>query len=95
MTRRHRRKFTAEFKAETVKLVRESGRSIGSVATELDLTETAVRAWVKRAESAGDSDAMTADERSELQRLRREVRELRMEKEILRKATAFFARESR
>ncbi len=86
MGRRHRRKFTDEFKAETVKLIRESGRTIGSVARELDLTETAVRNWVKQAEASGSADTLSPDERAELRRLREENRELRMEKEILRKA---------
>lgn len=95
MSRRNRRKFTDEFKAETVKLIRESGRSVGSVAKELDLTETAVREWVKKAEASGSADALRPDERDELRRLRKENQELRMEKEILRKATAFFAKESR
>ncbi len=95
MGKRHRRKFTDDFKAETVKLIRESGRTVGSVARELDLTETAVRNWVKRAEASGSVDTLGPDERAELRRLRKEVRELRMEKEILRKATAFFAKESR
>jgi transposase len=95
MTRRHRRKFTDEFKAETVKLIRKSGRTVGAVAEELDLTETAVRNWVKRAEASGSEDTLSPDERAELRRLRTENRELRMEKEILRKATAFFAKESR
>ena len=95
MTKRHRRKFTDEFKAETVKLIKTSGRSVGSVARELNIGETAVRRWVQQAESSGSTDALTVDERSELQRLRKENQELRMEKEILRKATAFFAKESR
>ncbi len=95
MGKRHRRKFTDEFKAETVKLIRESGRTVGSVARELSLTETAVRNWVKNAEASGSVDALQADKRAELKRLRKENQELRMEKEILRKATAFFAKESR
>jgi transposase-like protein len=95
MTRRHRRKFTDEFKSETVKLIRESSRTVGSVARELDLTETAVRNWVKRAEASGPASTLSPDERAELRHLRKENRELRMEKEILRKATAFFAKESR
>ena len=95
MAKRHRRKFTDEFKAETVKLIRESGRSVGSVSKELSLTETAVRDWVKRAEASGSSAELQPDERAELRRLRKENQELRMEKEILRKATAFFAKESR
>ncbi len=95
MTKRHRRRFTDEFKAETVKLIRESSRTVGSVARELDLTETAVRDWVKQAEASGSAETLSSDERAELRRLRKENQELRMEKEILRKATAFFAKESR
>ncbi len=95
MTKRHRRKFTDEFKAETVKLIKSSGRSVGSVARELNIGETVLRRWVQRAEASGSSDLLSPDERSELQRLRKENQELRMEKEILRKATAFFAKESR
>jgi len=95
MSKRHRRKFTAEFKAETVKLIRESGRTVGSVARELDLTETAVRSWVKQAAASVSRGTLSVDEQAELRRLRKENQELRMEKEILRKATAFFAKESR
>ena len=95
MTKRHRRKFTDEFKAETVKLIRTSGRSIGAVARELNIGETVVRRWMQRAEASGSMDSLSPDERTELQRLRKENRELRMEKEILAKATAFFAKESR
>ncbi len=95
MGKRHRRKFTDEFKAETVKLIRGSGRTVGSVARELSLTETAVRNWVKQAEASGSAVTLSTDERAELRRLRKENQELRMEKEILRKATAFFAKESR
>jgi transposase len=95
MTKRHRRKFTDEFKTETVKLIRTSGRSVGSVAAELQIGRTVVSRWVKQAEESGSADTLSPDERSELQRLRKEIQELRMEKEILRKATAFFAKESR
>ena len=95
MTKRHRRKFTDEFKAETVKLIRTSGRTVGSVARELNIGETAVRRWVNQAEALGSADSLSSDERTELHRLRKENRELRMEKEILAKATAFFAKESR
>jgi transposase-like protein len=98
MARRKRRKFTPEFKAETVKLIRESGRSIGEICRELDLTETAVRSWVRQTEidaGRGPQGAPASAELEELGRLRREVRELRQEREILKKATAFFAKESR
>jgi transposase len=95
MAKRKRRAFTPEFKAETVRLIRESGKSIGAVARELDLTETAVRDWVRQAEvdaGRGRPGALTTEEREELARLRREVRTLRMERDILKKATAFFAK---
>ena len=98
MERRKRRVFTKAYKAEVVELVRKSGKSIGVVAKELDLTETAVRAWVQQAEvdaGRGPAGALTTGEREELSRLRREVQTLRMEKEILKKATAFFAKESK
>jgi transposase len=88
MAKRKRRKFTPEFKAETVKLIRESGRSIGEICRELDLTETAVRSWVRQAEvdaGRGPEGAMTSTELEEFRRLRRENRELRQEREILKK----------
>ena len=98
MERRKRRAFTKSYKAEVVELIRKSGKSIGAVAKELDLTETAVRAWVRQAEidaGRGPAGALTTEEREELSRLRRENQRLRMEKEILKKATAFFAKESK
>jgi transposase-like protein len=97
MAKRKRRAFTKEFKAETVRLVRDSGKPVGTVARELDLTETALRDWVRQAEveaGRGRPGALTTEEREELARLRREVRTLRMERDILKKATAFFAREN-
>lgn len=97
MTKRKRRRFTPEFKAETVRLIRDSGRSIGEVAKDLDLTESAVRHWVKQAEideGRGPEGALTTDERKELQQLRRENKTLRQEREILKKAAAFFAKEN-
>ena len=96
MAKRKRRAFTEEFKAQAVRVVRESGKSIGVVARELDLTESALRAWVQQASidaGRGPAGALTTEEREELGRLRREVRTLRMEREILKKATAFFAKE--
>jgi len=95
MGKRKRRKFTAEYKAEVVKLVSASGKSVGQVAKELDLTETAVRAWVKRAGIDAKRDPngpLTTDERAEVVRLRRELRTMTMERDFLRKAAAFFAR---
>jgi transposase len=98
MRRRKRRSFTKAFKTEVVALVRSSGKSIGALAKELDLTETAVRAWVGQAEidaGHGSAGALTSAEREELSQLRRRVKTLEMEREILKKATAFFAKESK
>jgi transposase len=97
MARRKRRAFTKEYKAGVVELIRTSGRSIGAVAKELDLTETAVRDWARQAKvdaGRGGTGALTTAEREELVRLRRENRTLAMEREILRKAAAFFAKEN-
>ena len=98
MGKRKRRSFTKAYKAEVVELVRKGGRSIGVVAKELDLTETALREWVRRAEvdsGRGPVGALTTAEREELAQLRRRVKTLEMEREILKKATAFFAKESK
>ena len=95
MERRQRRKFTPEYKAEVVRLVRTSGKSIGQLSKELELTETAVRAWVQRADIDEKKDPhgpLTSDERAEVTRLRRELRTMTMERDFLRKAAAFFAR---
>ena len=94
--RRHRRAFTDRFKAEVVELCRKGDRSIAEVARELDLTETAVRRWVHQAEiDAGQRPGLTSSEHEELVRLRREVRVLREERDILKRAAAFFAKETR
>ena len=93
---RPRRKFTPEFKAEIVEACARGDRSIGKVAEDFDLTETAVRAWVKQAEiDAGTRDGLTSEEREELYRLRRENRRLQSDVDILKRATAFFAQETR
>jgi transposase len=95
---RPRRSFTPEFKAEIVELCQRGDRSIGQVAKDFDLTETGVREWVKQAErDAGTrtDGGLTSDEREELARLRRENRRLTEDVEILKRATAFFAKETR
>ncbi|MGO8871172.1 MAG: transposase [Acidimicrobiales bacterium] len=93
---RPRRSFTPEFKAEIVELCRRGDRSIGQVAKDFDLGETAVRAWVHQAETdAGERPGLTTEERAELTRLRRENRSLREDVEILKRATVFFAKETR
>jgi transposase len=95
--RRPRRAFTPEFKAEIVEVCRRGDRSAGQVAKDFDLTETAVRDWVRQADlDAGvRTDGLTTAEREELTRLRRENRRLAEDVEILKRATAFFAKETR
>ncbi|MGJ6969477.1 transposase [Streptosporangium sp. G11] len=89
---RPRRSFTREFKAEIVELCRRGDRSVGQVAADFDLTETAVRAWIRQAEvDNGDRDGLTSGEREELAALRRENRRLREDVDILKRAAVFFA----
>ncbi len=91
-----RRSFTSEFKAEIVELCRRGDRSVREVSRDFDLTETAVREWVKQGDiDAGSRPGLTSTERDELARLRRENRQLRGDVEILKRATAFFAKETR
>ena len=93
---RARRSFTPEFKAEIVELCQRGDRSIGEVSRDFDLTETAVREWVKQAEvDAGDRSGLASHEREALAQLRQENRRLREDVEILKRATAFFAKETR
>lgn len=92
--KRARRSFTEEFKRGAVRLVLDEGKTIGAVARELDLTPSALGSWVKRARAdrTKGKSGLTSEERAELARLRKEVRELRMERDILKKAAAFFAK---
>lgn len=95
-TRRPRRSFTDEYKAEVVQLCRSGEKSIGAVCRDLDLVESVVRRWITQAEiDAGQRDGLTTEERAELRRLRKENRVLRQERDILKRATAFFAKETR
>ncbi|MYS80320.1 transposase [Streptomyces sp. SID5474] len=85
---RPRRSFTPEFKAEIIALCKQGDRSVGRVAKDFDLTETAVRDWVKQAEiDTGDRDGLTTSEREELARLRRENTRLRQDVDVLKRAT--------
>lgn len=98
MGKRKRRRFTSEFKAKAVQLVRTSGKPVAEIARDLDLTPSALGQWVKQAEidaGRGAPGAVTSDERKELVRLRKENKVLREEREILKKAAAFFANEKR
>ena len=95
MSKRKRRKFTDEQKADAVRLAREVG-SIAQVARDLDLTDSALRQWVKQAridEGNGPEGALTTEEKEELRRLRREVHVLKQERDFLKKAATFFAKE--
>ena len=95
--KRKRRTFSAEYKAETVQLIQRSGNSIGQMALELGIGESALRRWVAQAKveaGRGPAGALKRSEREELVELRRENQRLRMEREILKKATAFFAKQS-
>lgn len=99
MARRKRRKFTPEFKAEAVRLARVGDRSIQQIATDLDLTESALRNWIHDAEPAagqaqGAPDSLTSAEKAELAELRREVKKLRQDRDILKAAATYFAKVS-
>ncbi len=94
--KRPRRSFSDEYKAEVVELCRTSGRSISEVSHDLGLTVSAVRRWVAQADVDGRRrPGMTSDEHEELVQLRKENRVLREERDILKRATAFFAKETR
>ena len=94
--RRTRRSFSDEYKAEVVELCRTSGKSIAQIARDLGIGETAVRRWIAQAEiDAGRRPGLTTDEHAELVALRKENRVLREERDILKRATAFFAKETR
>lgn len=96
MARRKRRKFTPEFKADCVKLCQSGGRTVTQVSKQFELTESALRKWLKDAEveaGKGPPDALVAAERAELTELRKRVKRLEMEREILKKAAAFVCHE--
>jgi len=95
--RRTRRSFTEDYKAGAVRLVLDEGKTVAAAARDLGLTESSLRNWVEQARAdrgKGKPGALTTEERAELSRLRKDVRELRMERDILKKAAAFFAKES-
>jgi transposase len=94
--RRPRRVFTPEFKAEVIAFCRQPGNSIATAVKDFDLTESAVRSWIRQADiDAGVRGGLTTEERDEITQLRRENKTLREERDILKRATAFFARETR
>ena len=95
--RRPRRTFSEEFKQQAARLVIDEGKSMAAVARELDLVPTALRDWVERARAdrSGGKTGLTTAEREELSRLRKQVRVLEEERDILKKAAAFFAKHQR
>lgn len=95
--RRARRQFTDEFKASAVHLVLDEGKTVSAAARDLDLTETALRDWVNRAraDQTQGRTGLTTAEREELVRLRKALRIAEEERDILKQATAFFAKQSR
>ena len=94
--KRVRRQFTDEFKAGAVRLVLDEGKTVAQVARDLDLTASALAQWVERARAdrSGGKTGLTTEERSELATLRKEVRQLRIERDILKRTAAFFAKET-
>jgi transposase len=97
MSKRKRRIFTKEQKAEAVRLVRTSGESLAEVARNLDIGENSLRLWVKQAdidEGKGPEGALTTAEKEEMRRLKRELKRVTMERDFLKKAAAYFAKET-
>ena len=96
MSERTRRRFTVEYKAEAVKRLEESGKGLQQVADELGVHANQLRGWRTEQRAAGSAEALAKQkaEVAELARLRREVRRLKQENEILKRAAAFFAKEA-
>ena len=96
-TGRTRRSFTEDYKAGAVRLVLDEGKTVAAVARDLGLTESSLRNWVEhaRADRTKGKTGLTTAEREELARLRKELRIVQEEREILKKAAAFFAKQSR
>ena len=91
--RQKHRRFSSEFKAEAVRLVTTTSDPLSTIARDLGVSVGSLRTWVEAARPQ-PREPLTEDERSELQRLRRELRRVEMERDILKKATAFFARQN-
>lgn len=93
--KRKRKRYSASFKAGAVNLVKQQGRSVPQAATELGISQTALRRWIEADDvEDGTKEGLTAAEKSEIRELKRELQIVKMERDILKKATAFFAKES-
>ena len=93
---RKKKRYTKEFKAEAIRLARESGQPVEQTAKDLGVSESSLRRWIQQAdvdEGRGPAGALTSSEREELIQLRRDLRRVTMERDFLKKAAAFFARE--
>ena len=96
-TRRERRTFNDEYKQQVLELVRAGDKSISQICRDLDLTESSVRKWIKTDQNTNGimtQNSLSEADQQELERLRTENKRLKMEREILKKATAFFAKET-
>lgn len=91
--KRTHKQYTKEFKEEAVALILEQGYSVAQAAKSLGIGSSLLYKWKEKVEAQREGVALVEDERAELKRLRKEVKELRVEKEILKKASAFFAKE--
>lgn len=94
MSNQTKRKYTHEFKQEAIKLVTEQGYKVSEAARNLGLSRSMLGRWHREFDAEKAGERLRGEEREELKRLRSEVKRLRMEREILKKATAFFAKES-
>jgi transposase len=96
MPQRFQRPYPPEFRREAVSLVKVSGRSVRQVAEELGISTESLRIWIRQEQlDRGErDDGLTTDQLDELRRLRKQVRELEQEREILKRAVTFFARET-
>jgi transposase len=93
MSKRKRRKFTAQFKSDAASLVTKGGKSLSAVAKQLDLSDGSLRLWVEQSKQS-EAGGLSVDERTELMELRKRLKRVETERDILKKATVFFARES-
>jgi len=93
--KRKRKRYSASFKAGAVALVTEQGRSVAQASKELGISQSGLRRWIEAAEvESGAKDGLTAAEKAEIRELKRELQIVKMERDILKKATAFFAKEN-